>query len=138
MNLKFLSYHHYINRALEDPIVSGLKHMCQDCDDYDVNAKPLVVGRSQHVWLCLQSKANLRLACGCWARHHLPAGHLRVLVQLPPQQLEGQGQAPTDPQDGLLQALQPGVRGPLQPGSPPEELASRALVQHRHLVLVQP
>jgi hypothetical protein len=71
-------------------------------------------------------------------RHHLPAGHLRVLKQLPPQQLEGQGQAPTDPQDGLLQALQAGIESPLQPGSPPEELASRALIQHCHLVLVQP
>jgi hypothetical protein len=71
-------------------------------------------------------------------RHHLPAGHLCVLEQLPPKQLEGQGQASTDPQDGLLQALQPGVKAPLQPGSPPEELASRPLIQHRHLVLVQP
>jgi hypothetical protein len=63
MNLKVLSCHYYMHRALVDPIVSGLKHMYQDCH-YDVNAKPLVVGRSHHVWPCLQSKANLRLARG--------------------------------------------------------------------------
>jgi hypothetical protein len=68
---------------------------------------------------------------------HLPTGHISFLVQLPPCQAQGQGQASTSSQDGSFHSKQANIQGTFQANRLAKEMPSSMYIQHRQLVMVQ-